>query len=389
MEDLPADAPLPAERELSVTHTVSRQTVRQALQQLVAEGRIYRRRGSGTFVASHKAMQAVELDGRDLYAGGELNGDWRLVGIDRRPADPQEAATLELPEGSEVLQVTRLRRSGDDVVGLERLTVEAARFDGRWASVPDPAALSRLHWDSHGLEVAEGEQTIEAVPAQAAEAGLLEVAIGAPLLLLVQRTVDSEGRPTQFARSWYRGDRFRLSTRPRQEEQARGMVVLRPARGADAPALARIFVQAWRSAYHGVVDDLVLEALDEGEIAGRFRQFIGETTERHNALLAVQGGEPVGFVRFGQDPDLPEAGHVLSLYVTPDSMGLGVGRTLLGEVLAELTARGHRRVTLWVFEANLRARRLYERMGFRPDGGRRVEDAYGAQEVRLSRELGS
>jgi ribosomal protein S18 acetylase RimI-like enzyme len=165
--------------------------------------------------------------------------------------------------------------------------------------------------------------------------------------------------------------------------------VLRPARRADAPVLAHIFVQAWRSAYHGVVDDLVLDALDEAEIARRFHDFIGDTAARHNALLAVHGGEPVGFVRFGEDPDRPDAGHVFSLYVTPESMGLGVGRTLLGEVLAELAARGHRRVTLWVFEANTRARRLYERMGFEPDGGRRVEDAYGAQEIRLSRELGS
>lgn len=389
MEGLPADAPLPAERELSETHGVSRQTVRQALQQLVAEGRVYRRQGSGTYVASHKVLQAVNLDGRGPRTVTEADDTTRLVGIDRRRADPQEAAALELAEGAEVLQVSRLRTAGEEAVGIERLTVEAARFDGRWASVPEPEALSSLYWDSHGLEVAEGEQTIEAVAAGAPEASLLGVATGVPLLLVGQRTLDSEGRPTQLLRSWYRGDRLRLSTRPRQARPGAGVVVLRPARGADAPALARIFVQAWRSAYHGVVDDLVLEALDEREIAGRFREFIGETAARHNAMLAVQGGEPVGFARFGEDPDLPDTGHVFSLYVTPDFMGLGVGRTLLGEVLTELGARGHRRVTLWVFEANRRARRLYERMGFQPDGGWRVEDAYGAQEIRLSRDLGS
>jgi ribosomal protein S18 acetylase RimI-like enzyme len=64
-------------------------------------------------------------------------------------------------------------------------------------------------------------------------------------------------------------------------------------------------------------------------------------------------------------------------------MGQGVGRTLLREVLDELRAQGRDAATLWVFEANARARRLYEGMGFSPDGGRRVEDAYGAQEIRL------
>ena len=390
MEDLPTDAPLPAERELSETHGVSRQTVRQALQRLVAEGRIYRRQGSGTYVASHKAMQAVDLDGRrDGGPDPESGGFVRLVGVDRRLSDPREAAALGLADGTEVLQVERLRIAEGEPVGVERMTAEAARFDGVWAPLADGDALPRLFWDSHGLEVAQAEQTIEAVPASAREARLLEVADGLPLLLVTRRTLDSEGRPAQLVRSWYRGDRFRVSTRQRQGTEVASAIVLRPARGPDAPVLARIFVQSWRSAYHGVVDDLVLDALDEAEIAGRFRDFIGKTAPRHNALLAVHGGEPVGFVRFGEDPDLPGAGHVFSLYVTPESMGLGVGRTLLGEVLAELAARGHQRVTLWVFEANTRARRLYERMGFEPDGSHRVEDAYGAQEIRLSRELGS
>jgi hypothetical protein len=82
----------------------------------------------------------------------------------------------------------------------------------------------------------------------------------------------------------------------------------------------------------------MLDSLDETEIVSRFRHIIGDNAARH---------------------------------------------------IAPLAARGHRRVTLWVFEANSRARRLYERMGFEADGSRRVEDAYGAQEVRLSRELGS
>jgi len=41
------------------------------------------------------------------------------------------------------------------------------------------------------------------------------------------------------------------------------------------------------------------------------------------------------------------------------------------------------------FGANARARRLYQQMGFEADGSRRVEDAYGAQQIRLSRALGS
>src|SRR5262249_37572132 len=196
MEGLPMDAPLPAERELSEAHGISRQTVRQALHQLVAEGRIYRRQGSGTYVASHKAMHAVDLDDRaDGGTDAETAGSVRLVGVDRRRPDPQEAAALGLAEGTEVLQIERLRIADGEGVGVERVTVDAARFDGLWASAADADALPRFFWDSHGLEVAEAEQTIEAVPASAREAGLLGVAGGIPLLLVRRRPPDSGGRP--------------------------------------------------------------------------------------------------------------------------------------------------------------------------------------------------
>lgn len=379
IRDLPEDSPLPPERELSAAYDVSRQTVRQAVQQLVAEGRVYRRRGSGTFVAGHKVRQPLEVGD----ALGEPAGSSRLTGVRRQHAPASVARALDLPEGADTMLVERLRIADGDVIGVERLHVEAIRFDGLWESTDEDDTLARLFRDSHGLEQASVEHEVEAVRAGAEDAELLGVEAGQPLLLITRRTLDSEGRPTHLVRSSYRADRTRLTGRLGPSHSPSGQLVLRPARRGDAPELARIFVQAWRSAYHGVVDDLVLSSLDEGEMTLRFEEFIGGAPAPPRALLAVHDGEPVGFARFGEDPDLPGHGHLFSLYVTPQTMGQGVGRTLLREVLDELRAQGSEAVTLWVFEANARARRLYEGMGFSPDGGRRVEDAYGAQEIRL------
>jgi RimJ/RimL family protein N-acetyltransferase len=58
---------------------------------------------------------------------------------------------------------------------------------------------------------------------------------------------------------------------------------------------------------------------------------------------------------------------------------------LLEHDLGLLAERGLRTVTLWVFEENRAARNLYASFGFVPDGGRRVEPQYGAQEIRLRR----
>jgi GntR family transcriptional regulator len=385
MEGLAEDSPLPPERELCQAHGVSRQTVRQALQQLVAEGRVYRRQGSGTYVASRKIARTVDIAG-SLSGGGQGQASAsRLVAVERHPADQLLAAALRLTVGTEIIQMARVHVIEGEAIGVERVYVEAARFDGVWEeSVTADEPLSRLFRDSHGLERAEADQTIEAVPAGQREAELLSVAPGVPLLLVSHLTVDSEGIPSRMSRSWYRGDRYRLTSRSRPDADGDGgPLVLRPARPDDAPVLAQIFVQAWRAAYEGVVDDLVLAGLDEQELAARFRDFIGSATGDHNAILAARGRKPVGFARFGEDPDVPGTGHVVSLYVTPTAMGQGVGRTLLAEVVAELRRRGYRTVTLWVFEANARARRLYGDMGFQPDGRTRVEDAYGAPEIRL------
>ncbi|GGW93770.1 hypothetical protein GCM10010383_24140 [Streptomyces lomondensis] len=59
--------------------------------------------------------------------------------------------------------------------------------------------------------------------------------------------------------------------------------------------------------------------------------------------------------------------ELYALYVHPEQVGRGAGRALLAESVARCSAAGHGRVLLWVLKENDRARRFYERTGFRPD----------------------
>jgi ribosomal protein S18 acetylase RimI-like enzyme len=104
--------------------------------------------------------------------------------------------------------------------------------------------------------------------------------------------------------------------------------------------------------------------------------------------VAVSEGDVAGFVRYGGDPAERSRGHVFGLYVHPDQAGRGIGTTLLRHAEGRLAARGCAEVSLYVFEANQRARRLYCAAGYRPDGERRVEAEYGAQEIRMVKVLG-
>lgn len=88
-----------------------------------------------------------------------------------------------------------------------------------------------------------------------------------------------------------------------------------------------------------------------------------------DALVAKDGaGTVVGYaVAWG----VYEQGELANIMVVPELLGSGLGRRLLGEVLELLEGRGIRQVFLEVREANVRARRFYERHGFREVGRRR------------------
>jgi oligopeptide/dipeptide ABC transporter ATP-binding protein len=164
---------------------------------------------------------------------------------------------------------------------------------------------------------------------------------------------------------------------------------IRAAAAADADAMAGVFVDAWRQAYPGVVPDAVLAALDHDRTARWLAGLIDGRPEGGTAGqtdVAVRDGQVIGFVRYGSRTGEP-GGYVFGLYVHPAQAGQGTGRALLSHAEQRLREQGSDTVSLHVFEANERARRLYAKAGYTPDGSTRVEPEYEATEVRLVKAL--
>ena len=398
IEGLPAGSAMPTERELCQTYAVSRATVRQALSQLEIEQRIYRRQGKGTFVANAKIEQRLELMSHTegMRASG-IAPSSKLIDVRRVSAGTDVGQRLGLAANAEVLRIERLRLADGEPIAIEVVSLSAVRFDGITAELSDSASLYQLLSFNYGVELASAEETIEAVVAEGREAGLLRCAPGMPLLMLSRRTLDTSGQPIEFVRSLYRGDRYRFQTglrRPTPPTFAtsttssttspRPSVRVRRAMAGDAPALAQVFIDSWRGAYRGIVADSVIDALDLEQTTSWLGQLVAATSAQ-TLVAEIESGEIVGFTRLGAEPDNPGHGHVFALYVSPSSSGRGVGRHLLEKALTILDPLSSRTVTLWVFEENTRARALYAHAGFVPDGARRVEEPYGAQEIRLRR----
>jgi GNAT superfamily N-acetyltransferase len=148
-------------------------------------------------------------------------------------------------------------------------------------------------------------------------------------------------------------------------------VICRPMTAADFDAVCELHVRAWQAAYRGIVPQDFLDGMDPAVRARRTRD--ESLSGQH---VAESGGEIVGWLligpyRFADDgPDAPGpgCGEVLALYARPDAVGTGVGRALMAYGLDELSRAGLVPVLLWVLTDNARARRFYEKAGFRPDG---------------------
>ncbi|MBT2674869.1 GNAT family N-acetyltransferase [Streptomyces sp. ISL-14] len=168
--------------------------------------------------------------------------------------------------------------------------------------------------------------------------------------------------------------------------------LIRPMTLADCARVAEIRIGGWQSAYKGLIPQSHLDALDVAQDAERRRALFTQADGRVVNLVAEHYGEVVGWACHGPYRDgevRTEDAELYALYVDPGRYGGGIGHTLLQESLRRCTAAGHTRMLLWVLEHNTRARRFYERAGFRPDGSEEPFEVDGVEvpEVRYAREL--
>jgi GNAT superfamily N-acetyltransferase len=153
-------------------------------------------------------------------------------------------------------------------------------------------------------------------------------------------------------------------------EQPRS-ISIRPATPADARSVAEVHVGSWRYAYRGMLPDDYLERLSVDEREAMWLAAFSDPDASTGAFVAEADRRIVGFSSFGpsRDDDATDGtGEIPAIYVEPSVLGTGVGRELFEAATEALRQAGYRRATLWVLEANGRARRFYEKVGWSWDG---------------------
>lgn len=208
---LPVGTRLENEVALARELGLSRPTVRAAFGYLAERGMVARKRGYGTVVTREKLNRDVQLTSLhdDLIRAGQQPAT-KVLRNEVAVASESVAAALELPEGSLVICLERIRFADGEPIALMHNFL--------------PAALMRLNdeaLETHGLyeilraagiALTSATQRMSAKNALAAEARLLGEPRGAALLTMERTVLDDRDRPVEFGQHVYRASRYSLRT---------------------------------------------------------------------------------------------------------------------------------------------------------------------------------
>lgn len=201
---------LPSEAEFCTLFDVSRPVVRQALQDLIHEGLIRRRKGKGSFVASNKIIEqlAQKLTGfyQDMVEQG-LQPVTTVLAQHIVPATPEVAEQLRIAVDEPVIEIVRLRAVQQVPVVLVTTYLPYSLCPKLVREDLNNQSLYELLESRYGIQIVRGRRAIHAVLAEGQEAKLLEVNKGAPLFRLESTCFLENGKPVEYYIAFHRGDR--------------------------------------------------------------------------------------------------------------------------------------------------------------------------------------
>lgn len=206
------DDMLPSEVELMERYNVSRITVRQALDELVNEGLIYRQRGRGTFVAHPTVDQALtriisfteDMRQRGFTPGTEV----LFSGLE--PASPEVAEKLQLEPGAELVRLDRLRLADNEPMSIEESHLVHRYCPGILQHDYAANPLREVLEQHYGIRLVRAKQIIRAIAAPRKIADKLSIPANTPLLYIERISYPQQNIPIEFLRLYHRGDRYVL-----------------------------------------------------------------------------------------------------------------------------------------------------------------------------------
>lgn len=204
------DTKIPTERELCELYNVSRMTVRLALNELQAEGCLYRKQGKGTFIKTPKIEQRLQ----SFYSFSEeirkmgMTPSTSILRFETAESTENIAEALGIKPQDEVYVIKRLRLADHEPFALETSYIPVTLCPGLNIQHIESVGLYKTLESQFGIIVNEAEEVFEAVIIDTESSRYLKTGKHSPGLLL-HRTAGTSGRIVEFCVSLIRGDRYK------------------------------------------------------------------------------------------------------------------------------------------------------------------------------------
>lgn len=211
--EYPAGSYLPTENELAKMYSVSRITIRNALDLLVEKGLIAKKKGSGSYVKPQlidQPVNTVVFFEQDMARFGH-RPTTHLLRNTLVYADSHIAECLGIPENTKMICVVRLRFANDEPLCLEMSYLIYDRCPGVLNKDFSNASLRDYLKSEYDIVWHSATQQIYAITASPEIAPLLNLKRGDPVLYIERMSSCKEGPPMEFLMAYYRGDRYYLT----------------------------------------------------------------------------------------------------------------------------------------------------------------------------------
>jgi len=213
--------PIPSLQELASRMRVSQMTARQAIRALCDQGLMYSKQGKGTFVSGikhEKNFRQVLSFTEEMRAHGSEPSS-KVLSFRLQAGTREVRSALKMKAGQKVFRLRRVRYSDGVPMGIECSCLPQHLCPDLLETFDPSTSLYETLADQYGIHMEITDEVVKASSATPEEAALLKIAPGTPVLLFTRTCYDENGKPLEFVKSTYRGDRYKIVQRLRRAKR--------------------------------------------------------------------------------------------------------------------------------------------------------------------------
>lgn len=205
---------IPTEKELQELYSVSRITVRNAINGLVLDDLLIKKQGRGTVVAFPKMQDDGNTTLQSFTEKMEKQGketSTDVLKVIKIPITERLAEHIDLKTNEEIIYTKRLRKVDGEPIALFENYLSAKT--GVSENDDFSGSVYKLLENKYGIKISSSEKIIEAGISGIEEADLLKISAGDPVLIIRYTTYDNYNDRIEYAEGIYRADKYKYMVR--------------------------------------------------------------------------------------------------------------------------------------------------------------------------------